>query len=80
MLPADRFKMMASSDIQIELSDPDSPAAELTVEAQPEDTTLIERVQLTGVGLSRSLKLIPSPNASGSTTVFITANDPIVRP
>ncbi|MCF7762442.1 MAG: immunoglobulin domain-containing protein [Verrucomicrobia bacterium] len=64
--------------IAFTVSDPDTPIGNLTLRAQSGDATLIPsgNIVFGGTGNTRTVRLTPAPNQSGTTTVTIEASEP----
>jgi len=68
-------KNLTSSAIPFTVSDPDTLLSLVTVSAAAADTTLLPTVTLGGSGANRTVTFAPALEASGSTTITITASD-----
>ncbi|HKQ39965.1 MAG TPA: tandem-95 repeat protein [Verrucomicrobiae bacterium] len=67
----------ASGAIPFWIDDVDTPLPSVSVTARSSNTNLIAdgNITLGGSGTNRNIRVTPSPEASGSTTITLTAND-----
>ena len=71
----------ALNDVNFDVSDPDDGPVNLLITATSSVQTIVQNASITlaGTGTSRQLSLTPIANATGTTTISITASDPTGR-
>ncbi|HXG48766.1 MAG TPA: immunoglobulin domain-containing protein, partial [Methylomirabilota bacterium] len=64
-------------DLDFRVSDPETPATNIVVTARSSDVAVVapEGLVITGTGTNRTLRVIPVADASGETTITLTAED-----
>ncbi|MBD2461517.1 tandem-95 repeat protein [Oscillatoria sp. FACHB-1407] len=67
----------APIDVAFTVSDVDTPATSLTVVASSSDTTLVPNanIEVLGTGINRTVRITPTANLSGSTTITLDVTD-----